>query len=553
MNHETKEVILKVTDVVKTVVHFGFIPFVIYLGAFFDSPGMKELSLEKLEATQLHNSPAKSTTHNNDWSDPCHNHHINGRRRRYGGQESLTQTVATRTHHQQAPLDPNIAAMLTFDKIFDAVVLYARKENEAPSEGNAETTAINISAETAVAIVSLDTADIEMYKQLIESVGLAGHDSIYSHHHHHNNDTTITKSSTVRSESTSASVSLQDDENVSRLFRPQDIAGPVTRPPRPPRPIPRPPPPGLPFDFGLRLNLARRRQGLGSTMTRSTAPRPGNTSLQSSKGCYRQAAICAQETSRQTDRHTCPRQCGGGGDYDMPYSESEASTAPATSTKAEPEPATATPTEVKQKTPTEPSTLVKEDAPETISPHTKQESRILDDFVIYNKNKSRSGYGFRFSDLEKCLDSYCEIGISGKVRPALIKHGRIFGRKKVQPAEAGTQGEGSTIHLSKVLGWGMEMIDNGESYLWVKTRLATYILGSPASIYGPVYDDLFKKTRLTNLLMVALIADRDVTLDNFVSNMRYTEVGACNRSPRRVLPGGACQVELGPALDTVGP
>jgi hypothetical protein len=34
MNHETKEVILKVTDVVKTVVHFGFIPFVIYLGAF---------------------------------------------------------------------------------------------------------------------------------------------------------------------------------------------------------------------------------------------------------------------------------------------------------------------------------------------------------------------------------------------------------------------------------------------------------------------------------------------------------------------------------------
>ncbi|KAG0013587.1 hypothetical protein BGZ80_010982 [Entomortierella chlamydospora] len=32
MNHETKEVILKVTDVVKTVVHFGFIPFVIYLG-----------------------------------------------------------------------------------------------------------------------------------------------------------------------------------------------------------------------------------------------------------------------------------------------------------------------------------------------------------------------------------------------------------------------------------------------------------------------------------------------------------------------------------------
>lgn len=32
MNHETKETILKVTEVVKTVVHFGFIPFVIYLG-----------------------------------------------------------------------------------------------------------------------------------------------------------------------------------------------------------------------------------------------------------------------------------------------------------------------------------------------------------------------------------------------------------------------------------------------------------------------------------------------------------------------------------------
>ena len=32
MKDETKETILKVTEVVKTVVHFGFIPFVIYLG-----------------------------------------------------------------------------------------------------------------------------------------------------------------------------------------------------------------------------------------------------------------------------------------------------------------------------------------------------------------------------------------------------------------------------------------------------------------------------------------------------------------------------------------
>lgn len=138
-----------------------------------------------------------------------------------------------------------------------------KQENEAPSEGNAETTAINISAETAAAIASLDAADIEMYKQLIESVGLAGHDPIYSYHHHHNSDATIVKSSTVRSESTSVSVSLQDDDNVFRLFRPQDIAGPLTRPPRPPRPIPRPPPPGLPFDFELRLNLPRRRQRPG--------------------------------------------------------------------------------------------------------------------------------------------------------------------------------------------------------------------------------------------------------------------------------------------------
>ncbi|KAF9378577.1 hypothetical protein CPB97_009486 [Podila verticillata] len=32
MQEETKEKILKVTEVVKTVVHYGFIPFVIYLG-----------------------------------------------------------------------------------------------------------------------------------------------------------------------------------------------------------------------------------------------------------------------------------------------------------------------------------------------------------------------------------------------------------------------------------------------------------------------------------------------------------------------------------------
>lgn len=140
--------------------------------------------------------------------------------------------------------------------------------------------------------------------------------------------------------------------------------------------------------------------------------------------------------------------------------------------------------------------------------------RILDDSVIYNKSKSRLGYGFRFSDLEKCLDRCCEIRVSGKVRSALIEHGRIFGRKKFQLVEAGTHGKGSTIHLSDVLGWGMEMVGNGESYLWIKTQFATYILGSPASMYDPVYDNLFKKTRLTNLLMVALIADRDATLDN---------------------------------------
>jgi hypothetical protein len=164
--------------------------------------------------------------------------------------------------------------------------------------------------------------------------------------------------------------------------------------------------------------------------------------------------------------------------------------------------------------------------------------RILDDFVIYNKNKGRPGYGFRFTDLENYFDRRCDVGVSGNVRPALVKHGRIFGRKKVQPTGIETNGKGFTIHLSKVLDWGTEMVDNCESYLWVKTQFATYILGSPASMYGPVYDDLFKRTRLTNLLMVALIADRDVTMDKFVSNMSYTTAGTYNRSPRRVFAGG---------------
>ncbi|KAG0072593.1 hypothetical protein BGZ89_004862 [Linnemannia elongata] len=174
--------------------------------------------------------------------------------------------------------------------------------------------------------------------------------------------------------------------------------------------------------------------------------------------------------------------------------------------------------------------------------------RILDDFVIYNKNESRPGYGFRFSNLEKCLDRCCETRVSGKVRSALIKHGRIFGRKKFQLVEAGTHGKGSTIHLSNVLGWGMEMVGNGESYLWIKTQFATYILGSPASMCDPVYDNLFKKTRLTNLLMVALMADRDATLDNFVSNMRYTQTGVHYRSSKRVLAGGPIRPNWGQPL-----
>ena len=95
----------------------------------------------------------------------------------------------------------------------------------------------------------------------------------------------------------------------------------------------------------------------------------------------------------------------------------------------------------------------------------------------------------------------------------------------------------------------MEMVNNGESYLWIKAQFATYILGSPASMYGPVYDDLFKKTRLTNLLMVALIADGGVTLDNFV-NMRYTKAGAYNWSPRRVLTGGPVRPNWDQPLNT---
>ncbi|KAF9310010.1 hypothetical protein BGZ91_007214 [Linnemannia elongata] len=381
-----------------------------------------------------------------------------------------------------------------------------------------------------------------MKRQLIEYVRLAGHDPIYSYHHHRNNDNikreesvgesevasaTITKSNPERSESTLATLPSEDNENAFPLFGPQDIAGPSAIHLRPiPRPPPSPPP-GLPFDFELGLNLPRRRQRPGFYNDPLNRPTP-----------KKYAPLVIRDNSTPVVRiQDTPTSYQSSWESTFQLGKL-ASAVPATSIKAESELATATPPETKQKTPTELSTLVEELAPNNISSHKaasqktttdfgdsgeRRTIRILDDFVIYNiynKNKSRPGYGFRFSDLEKCLDRCCEIRVSGKVRPALFKHGQVFGRKKLQLVEAGTHGKGSTIHLSNVLGWGMDMVDNGESYLWIKTQFATYILDSPASMYGPVYDNLFKKTRLTNLLMVALIADRDATLDNFVSNMR---------------------------------
>ncbi|KAK3833872.1 MAG: hypothetical protein JOS17DRAFT_61156 [Linnemannia elongata] len=272
-----------------------------------------------------------------------------------------------------------------------------KQENEAPSEDNAETTYTNISAETAAAIASLNAADIEIYKQLIESVELAGYDPIYSYHYHHNDDNirreestdesqvasgTIAKSGTVRSESSSAIVSSEVHENVFPLFGPQDIASPSTRPPRLSRPIPQPPPPPrVPFDFEMRLNLPHRRQRSGfyndtfyRPISRKYVPpfiRENYTPVvriqdtpdiipefmgidipTGKAGCARRDALVKRPSAlkKRVDNpigthvsinvEEAPTTI-------CPHSEPEASAAPATSTKAEPEPDTATLNETK--------------------------------------------------------------------------------------------------------------------------------------------------------------------------------------------------------------
>ncbi|KAF9103508.1 hypothetical protein BGX29_003252 [Mortierella sp. GBA35] len=171
--------------------------------------------------------------------------------------------------------------------------------------------------------------------------------------------------------------------------------------------------------------------------------------------------------------------------------------------------------------------------------------RILDDFVIYNWTEPHPEDGFAYSHLEKCLDRTCDIGISGRVHPAWVEGGQILGRKRNRSsssaAAAGGKERGDFIHLSRILVWGQEMLDNSESFLWVKTQFAVYILGVPARSYGPYFDDIFTKTRLTNMLMVALLANRDVTLDDFVSNHLSRTQGSGispTRSPRRVFAGG---------------
>ncbi|KAH7045491.1 hypothetical protein BKA57DRAFT_439605 [Linnemannia elongata] len=285
-------------------------------------------------------------------------------------------------------------------------------KKEAPSEGNAETTCINISGE---AIASLDAVDIEVYRQPIESVGLAGHDPIY---HHHNNDNikreesvgesevasaTITKSNIERSESTLATLPSEDDENAFPLFGPQEIAGPSAIHPRPiPRPPP-PPPPELPFDFELGLNLPRRRQRPGFYNDPLNRPTPkkydplvirenftpvvriqdtpdiipefmGIDIPTGKAGCARRDAIVRRPSAlkkrvdKPIDTHV-PVNVEEVPILICSHSEPEVSAVPATSIKAESELATATPPETKQKTPTELSTLVEELAPNNISSH----------------------------------------------------------------------------------------------------------------------------------------------------------------------------------------
>ncbi|KAG0298328.1 hypothetical protein BGZ96_000688 [Linnemannia gamsii] len=656
MNHETKEVILKVTDVVKTVVHFGFIPFVIYLD-------------ELVDAVVLYGM---------------------------GEQEEFTG------YQHDAKTSP---------WAFDEASGLEEQEKEAPSEDSARTIATNTN--TTKAIANLSTADIEMFKQLIEAVGNVGIDPIYNYQHQNSDNirweestiksegasATFTESDNVRSKSTSLSASSDDDEYAYVLLGSRNIMRPSIRPPLPP------PPPLLPLDFESRIGMSlpriRQRHGLFNDHFNRPAPKkyvppvvrenytpvvriqkiptiipefmemyiPTGKAARAKRDAMIGPSVLKKRVDKSIDTPVSAND-GAVPTATCTDTELEAPTELATSNSIEPE--TSTSSQINQETPTESSTGVREDTLTTVSPHTKQVNdeastrarrtsrlmvawasspsiytsnskplrtlkgplslsstsitltattrtnrttatvvviandperirqrrsasrstvaaqvaggraprelryyqppsgledcvstvlvgeefstpktttdlgssgerrpiRILDDFVIYNKNKSRSGYGFRFTDLENYFDHCCEIGVSGKARPALIKHGRIFGRKKVQTTGTRTNSKGSLIHLSTVLNWGTEMVDNGESYLWVKTQFATYILGSPAYMYGPVYDDLFKRTRLTNLLMVALITDRDVTLEMFVSNMSYTMEGAYNRSPRRVLAGG---------------
>lgn len=152
--------------------------------------------------------------------------------------------------------------------------------------------------------------------------------------------------------------------------------------------------------------------------------------------------------------------------------------------------------------------------------------RILDDFIVYSIAHTNAAGGCRLTSLESCGEDGFELRASGKVRPVLKKDyngGEEDEDGDDDKGDNSNEGDSATVtdmeqcmNVSTLFHWGLDMEEDGESTFWFRTQFAYYKLGMPAPEYEPLFVELFKKSRIANKLMVAILDNFNINLPSFL-------------------------------------
>ncbi|KAG9296763.1 hypothetical protein G9A89_001396 [Geosiphon pyriformis] len=149
--------------------------------------------------------------------------------------------------------------------------------------------------------------------------------------------------------------------------------------------------------------------------------------------------------------------------------------------------------------------------------HDSLPCRYFDDFVVYdiaNKNTIVS------------LDIFDEEGVelraSGVVRPMYIDghESELHDDDDDDDDDDGNHHKNSDndnirVNLSTIFYYQIEYNQNGRSEIWLRTQFAWYLLVQPSEQYIPHFIPLFKKVRLSNLIIKAMATDHNMDSTKF--------------------------------------